>query len=56
MPISAEKKTELQSEVEQAGISIDGSGEMGGWQSGEIWLVPTFKSIPEWEPWVKKAL
>ncbi|OJD37642.1 2 cyclic-nucleotide 3-phosphodiesterase [Diplodia corticola] len=56
MPISDQKKAELQSVVEQAGISIFGSGDLGGWEGGLVWLVPTFKTIPEWEPWVEVAL
>ncbi|KAK7727056.1 hypothetical protein SLS57_003086 [Botryosphaeria dothidea] len=56
MPISEEKKAELQTLIEKAGISIDGSGELGGWEGGDVWLVPTFLEIPNWQPWVKRTL
>ncbi|KAH7027098.1 2',3'-cyclic-nucleotide 3'-phosphodiesterase [Macrophomina phaseolina] len=56
MPISDEKKAQLQAVVEKAGISVDGSGEMGGWEGGSVWLVPTFLPISEWQPWVKRDL
>ncbi|KAK8193108.1 2',3'-cyclic-nucleotide 3'-phosphodiesterase [Phyllosticta capitalensis] len=51
--ISDEKKSQLQKLVEDSGIGIDGSGDLGGWTGGTVWLVPTFKPIPEWEPWAE---
>ncbi|KAK7511578.1 2',3'-cyclic-nucleotide 3'-phosphodiesterase [Phyllosticta citriasiana] len=51
--ISEEKKAQLQKLVEAAGISIDGSGDLGGWKGGTVWLVPTYKPIPEWTPWAE---
>ncbi|KAF2145531.1 uncharacterized protein K452DRAFT_355968 [Aplosporella prunicola CBS 121167] len=56
MPISDEKKSELQKLVEEAGISINGSGNLGGWKGGDVWLVPTFKNFADWQPWAKRAL
>lgn len=59
MPIPDEKKAELRRLIENAKVSVDGEGDPGavdGWEGGTVWLVPTFKKIPEWEPWVEKAL
>ncbi|KAK7536015.1 2',3'-cyclic-nucleotide 3'-phosphodiesterase [Phyllosticta citribraziliensis] len=51
--ISEEKKTQLQQLIQAAGVSIDGSGDLGGWKGGTVWLVPTNKPIPEWTPWAE---
>lgn len=36
--------------VKDAGVNLDGNGEMGGWTGGSVWLVPTYKPFEEWKP------
>ena len=36
--------------VKEAGVNLNGEGELGGWTGGTVVLVPTYKPIAEWTP------
>jgi len=46
----------VEKDISDAGVSLDGEGEMGGWEGGEVWLVATYKDIKDWEPVAKRKL
>lgn len=54
--VPEEKKAAVEKDLKEAGISLDGQGEMGGWGGGEVWLVATYKEIEDWEPVAKRKL
>lgn len=54
--VSAEQLAELEMVVRRAGVGLDGEGNMGGWECGQIWLVPTEREVGEWKPIAVKDL
>jgi 2',3'-cyclic-nucleotide 3'-phosphodiesterase len=54
--ISDELKGQIEKTVTDAGISLSGEGELGGWEGGVVWLVPTTKPIEEWKPIAERRL
>ncbi|KAF2869799.1 2',3'-cyclic-nucleotide 3'-phosphodiesteras-like protein [Massariosphaeria phaeospora] len=42
--------------VQEAGVSLAGEGELGGWVGGRVVLVPTDRPIKEWAPLTEKKL
>lgn len=62
-PISEEKLKEIDGAVREAGVVLgeeEGAtttmGEMGGWEGGLVWLVPTDRDISEWKPIATRTL
>ncbi|KAK8156350.1 2',3'-cyclic-nucleotide 3'-phosphodiesterase [Phyllosticta citrichinensis] len=58
--IDEAKRNQLRKLIDiTTGISVHGSGsvygseDLGGWKGGSVWLVPTYKPIPEWTPWAE---
>jgi 2',3'-cyclic-nucleotide 3'-phosphodiesterase len=39
---------EIETLVQDAGLRLDGEGELGGWVGGRVVLVQTDKAIGEW--------
>jgi len=54
--IPDELKAEIEKTVAEAGISINGEGELGGWEGGVVWLVPTYLGIEDWKPIAQRRL
>jgi len=48
--VSAKALEEIQEIVKDAGLNLNGEGELGGWTGGTVVLVPTYKPIAEWTP------
>ncbi|KAF2804792.1 2, 3 cyclic phosphodiesterase [Mytilinidion resinicola] len=48
--VSDDELREMERVVEDAGVDLEGKGEMGGWVGGRVVLVETDKKIEEWEP------
>ena len=36
--------------VDLLGVNFDGTGDLGGWTGGRVVIVPTDKSIDQWQP------
>lgn len=47
---------EIEKLVRDAGVNLEGEGDLGGWTGGRVVLVPTSKSIAEWVPVAERAL
>ncbi|QDS77373.1 hypothetical protein FKW77_005708 [Venturia effusa] len=54
--VSEEQKTDVQNEITKAGITFNGTGDLGGWTGGSIWLVDTSLPITEWKPIAERNL
>jgi 2',3'-cyclic-nucleotide 3'-phosphodiesterase len=48
--------SEVEQTVKQAGVSLEGEGDLGGWTGGRVVVVPTDKSINEWVPLAQREL
>ncbi|KAF2034973.1 2',3'-cyclic-nucleotide 3'-phosphodiesterase [Setomelanomma holmii] len=46
----------IQKLAQQAGVSLDVEGNLGGWTGGRIVLVPTDRPIHEWNPIAERGL
>jgi 2',3'-cyclic-nucleotide 3'-phosphodiesterase len=55
-PIDAGGLSEVEQTVQEAGISLKGDGDLGGWTGGIVVVVPTDKSINEWDPLAQRDL
>ncbi|KAF2266780.1 2',3'-cyclic-nucleotide 3'-phosphodiesterase [Lojkania enalia] len=42
--------------VREAGVSLEGKGELGGWEGGRVVLVPTDQPINTWDPIAEREL
>lgn len=47
---------EIEKFVRNAGVNLEGEGELGGWVGGRVVLVPTDKPIKEWAPIAEREL
>ncbi|CAJ2501890.1 Uu.00g047430.m01.CDS01 [Anthostomella pinea] len=52
---------EIRDVVREAGVRLDGLGSgdregFGGWEGGEVWLVPTDRPVEGWKPIAVKTL
>ncbi|KAF1970306.1 2',3'-cyclic-nucleotide 3'-phosphodiesterase [Bimuria novae-zelandiae CBS 107.79] len=54
--VEEERIREVERVVEEAGVNLDGEGEMGGWRGGRVVLVETSKPIEEWVPIAEREL
>jgi hypothetical protein len=54
--VSAEQLGETEKMAQEAGINLDGEGELRGWVGGTLVLVPTYKEIEEWSPIAQREL
>lgn len=56
MTLDESKTREIEDAVREAGITFDGDVRTGGWFGGQVWLVPTDRSISEWRPIAVRSL
>ncbi|KAI4945949.1 2',3'-cyclic nucleotide 3'-phosphodiesterase [Alternaria rosae] len=42
--------------VDLLGVNLDGTGDLGGWTGGRVVIVPTDKSIDQWQPIGERVL
>ena len=42
--------------VREAGVDLEGNGELGGWTGGVVVLVPTDRAIKDWIPLARRKL
>ncbi|KAF2796148.1 2, 3 cyclic phosphodiesterase [Melanomma pulvis-pyrius CBS 109.77] len=54
--IDAEGMEEIWKLVREAGLSLDGEGELGGWVGGRVVLVPTSEPIDQWAVLAERTL
>ncbi|KAK7717800.1 hypothetical protein SLS63_010655 [Diaporthe eres] len=55
--IDEAKLEEVEDAVEESGVKLgETSHEMGGWQGGTVWLVPTERGIENWKPIATRTL
>ncbi len=47
---------EIRKLVREAGLSLDGEGELGGWVGGRVVLVPTSEPIDQWAVLAERTL
>lgn len=47
---------EVEEMVRDAGVKLEGEGEMGSWIGGRVVLVPTDRPIKEWTPIAERTL
>ncbi|KAF2189613.1 2',3'-cyclic-nucleotide 3'-phosphodiesteras-like protein [Zopfia rhizophila CBS 207.26] len=54
--VSEEDIAEIERIVQEAGVSLKGEGELGGWTNGRVVLVPTDQPIKGWVPAAERHL
>lgn len=55
--IAEAKLKEIEDAVKESGIKLGETvHEMGGWQGGTVWLVPTERGIENWKPIATRTL
>ena len=54
--VGAEGLAEVEKFVREAGINLEGEGDMGGWVGGRVVLVPTDRAIKDWAPIAEREL
>jgi 2',3'-cyclic-nucleotide 3'-phosphodiesterase len=55
-PVDAGGLSEVEQTVKQAGVNLEGDGDLGGWSGGRVVLVPTDKPISEWITMAQREL
>jgi 2',3'-cyclic-nucleotide 3'-phosphodiesterase len=54
--VSSEEIAKIERLVKDAGVSLDGEGELGGWTGGQVVLVPTDRPIKDWASIAERKL
>jgi 2',3'-cyclic-nucleotide 3'-phosphodiesterase len=50
LKVSDAEIAEIEKLAKEAGLSLEGEGELGGWVGGRVVLVPTDQAIKDWAP------
>ncbi|KAF2197858.1 2',3'-cyclic-nucleotide 3'-phosphodiesteras-like protein [Delitschia confertaspora ATCC 74209] len=54
--VTSEQLAEIERFTKEAGINLNGEGELAEWEGGRVVLVPTDKAIKEWAPIAERGL
>lgn len=54
--LSEDDVKKIETIVKDAGVSLVGVGDFGGWSGGTVVLVPTDRPVREWQPLGSRAL